>query len=678
MVDSMRQVLEELKESLARQGKHLSQQEQEAFAVRLRRTVDVLEGRIRTLTWAQEELDTRLLRIENSRFLRLLQMPGRLLLVSKRRLGRYILHSRLHPLFLRLVKPQTPRDRYQLWLQRETAPVVKPLNRQPLISVVMPVYKPNRQWLEIAVDSVLNQTYGNWQLCVCDDASGCPWITDYFEQKATIDPRIRFVRSAVNLGISGASNRAGEMATGEYIGFLDQDDSLAPFALYCVAEAVQHHLPELLYSDEDCIEAAESRVQPVFKPGFSPDLLRCCMYMGHFLVVRKDRLEEVGWLRQAYDGSQDYDLVLRVLGGDVREPSVVHIPRILYHWRKHPGSTASSPAAKPYSDVAGFTAVAGAVSLVDRCAVVEHGRVSNTYRVRWPLHAGVKASLIICSRDATLLRRCLRAIENDTQYSNREIIVVEHRIGKNATMDSAFATAATVRVCYHGNFNYAVMNNLGAARASGDVFIFVNDDVEPLTPAWLSELLAHAVRREVGAVGAHLLYPSGATQHAGIVIGTRGSAWHLCRNMFAADYWQWLPFTRNVSAVTGACLAMRKDVFRQLRGFDPCFPINYNDIDLCLRARAAGYEIVLEPSALLRHYESQSRQPVVRLAERRMWEERWSKVLELGDPYYTPHLTRDCEEGGFDWEAEKNLAPRVSPWRVRPSLSTERSDISSV
>jgi GT2 family glycosyltransferase len=591
------------------------------------------------------ELERRLLEIENSRFLRTLQWPGRFLGDWKGRLGQLLLHSPLHPLYLKLAHPHFTVDRYRLWVESEQAPRARSRTREPLLSLILPVHNPQRGWLEAAVASVLGQTYGCWQLCVCDDASAQDWVAEYFTALMSNEPRVRFARSSERLGIAGALNRAGELADGEYAGFLDQDDVLAPYALDCVAQAVQDSQPDLLYSDEDYLDSQGRRVQPIFKPAFSPDLLRCGMYLGHLLVVRTAKLRELGWFRAGYDGSQDYDLALRLAA---RTAAIRHIPRVLYHWRQHPDSTALDAAAKPYTQAAGWKALSEAVARRDAQAIVTAGAFPNTYRVRWSVPANLRASLIVCSRNAKLLKRCLQTVGERTAYAHREVVIVQHRAGDIAAMDRLLDTYDCVRVPYTGPFNFAAMNNLGARHATGDVLVFMNDDVEPLESEWLTALLAHANRREVGPVGAKLVYPSGAIQHAGIVTGIMEGAGHLHRNTFGSPYWNWLPFTRNVSAVTGACLAIRKSVFEELGGFDASFPINYNDVDLCLRARQAGYEAIVEPAALLRHYECQSRQAGVRLEERYLFEQRWAAWLESGDPFYSPHLRRTAEDAGLE------------------------------
>ncbi len=584
--------------------------------------------------------------------MRALQWPGRAFGDWKGRFGHLLLRSPLHPLYLKLVNPQVAAKRYRLWVENERPPVERVLDRQPLISIVIPVCDPRREWLEEAIGSVLQQTYGCWQLCICDDASSQPWVAEYLTAQSSAESRIRFVRSGQRMGISGASNRAAEQATGEYVAFLDQDDVMAPHALYCVAEAIQDRQPDLVYSDEDYLDGRGRRVQPIFKPAFSPDLLRCGMYLGHLLVVRRTKWQDLGGLRSEFDGSQDYDLALRLTS----QPAVVrHIPRVLYHWRQHADSTALHAAAKPYTQTAGLKALSEAVQQRDPLAVVVPGAFPNTYHVRWSVPHGLKASLVICSRDARLLKRCLEAVERHTAHIPREIVVVQHRTGDVAGMEQFLAGIDCRRVPYTGPFNFAAMNNLGAQQAAGQVLVFINDDVEPLDSEWLAAMLAHANRAEVGAVGARLLYPSGAIQHAGLVIGIIEGAGHLHRNTFGAQYWNWLPATRNVSAVTGACLAMRKSVFDELGGFDETFPVNYNDVDLCLRARQAGYEVIVEPAAALRHYECQSRQAGVRLEERFLFEQRWAAWLERGDPFYSPHLTRTREDAGLELQTPGEL-----------------------
>ncbi len=591
-----------------------------------------------------DEIEARFWKLENSRFLRLVRWPGRMALHWKERLGQLLLHSPLHPLYARVVRAHGYDRTYQQWVEHEqkaTPPRewfeerARRFQRRPVCSILMPVHNPRREWIEAAIESVRQQFYANWQLCICDDVSDEPWLMECLERASSADPRIHFVRAESRLGIAGALNRAAELATGDYLAFLDHDDVLPPYALHYVTAALQNSDADLIYSDEDRLDEAGRRVEPILKPAWSPDLLLSCMYLGHFLAVKRRRFDEAGGFRREMDGSQDHDLALRVSS----RPLVVrHIPRILYHWRKHSGSTAFSAAAKPYAQAAGRRAVEEALKRCGTDAVVEDGSRPNTYRVRRSAAAG-RATLVICSRREDLALRCLGAIKDLTDYSDREVILVQHgvRMRPKNLVDAK-------PLYYEGEFNFSHMNNLGAKAAGGDWLVFLNDDVKPLHREWLTELARHIARPEVGIAGARLLYPSGAIQHAGIVIGIMGGAGH----PHPSPYWNWFDVTRNVSAVTGACMALRRSVFEDLGGFDEAFPVNFNDVDLCLRARRSGYEVIYEPSAVLRHDECQTRQPGVRWRERHCWRARWPETCACGeDPFYSPHLSIEHEDASL-------------------------------
>jgi len=666
--EQLHKQLEDLERLLKEGGPAVSRQELLAMASLIAKVLQRNDADHHTLLRHDSDLEVRLRAIENSRFFHVLRLPGRFLLDWKGRFGQLLLRSPLHALYLKLVRPEAAAGRYRLWMELERPVAERSLDRRPIISIILPVRNPRQDWLQAAVQSVREQTYGDWQLCVCDDGSSEPWVQEYFCPLASADRRIVFTRSPKQLGISGASNRAGESAEGEYVGFLDQDDVLAPEALYCFAEALQEEPADLLYSDEDYLTGDGRRVQPIFKPAFSPDLLRCCMYMGHFLVVRKEKLREIGGLRNSYDGSQDYDLALRMTE---RSASVRHIPRVLYHWRRHPGSTASRAAAKPFTHEAGLRALSELVQRTDGRAVVEPGSTANTYRVRWPVPASLKASIVICSRNPRLLARCVKSIRKTTSHANFELVVVQHRIGDTAEMDRLLRGLGCLQIPYTGAFHFAAMNNLAAKRAGGEVLVFLNDDVEPLAPQWLHELLAHTNRPEVGPVGAKLLYPSGAIQHAGMAVGIMQGAAHLHRDTFGAEHWNWLPFTRNVSAVTGACLAVRKAVFEELGGFDESFAVNYNDVDFCLRARHAGYQVVIEPAAVLRHYECQSRKPGVSIEEWDLFHQRWGEYIEQGDPFYSPWLNHSGEDANLVLEHNGDARPRQGALGGKRSVMDE-------
>ena len=442
MVRSFRELQEELRE-IERDFAQNGSAENAVLLLRLMTLLnEALESekrRYEAVERAIDDLDGRLIAYDNSRFFRMLRGPGRFLLDWKGRLGQFFLRSPLHPVYLRIARPHAAADEYQEWLKSEIGATVprewfieqaRNFRHQPLISIVMPVYNPKREWLESALDSVNRQTYSGWELCLCDDGSTDSWTAAYLSERAARDTRIHFVRQDRNSGISGASNRAAQLASGEYVAFMDQDDRLAPYALHYIVEAMQHDKPDLLYSDEDRLDEHERRVEPVFKPGWSPELLLSCMYMSHLLVVRRQAAEEAGWFRSDFDGSQDYDLALRITD---RKVKVRHLPRVLYHWRKHAGSTAAHAAAKPYAQDAGLRALRDAVSRRALDADCEKGPLSHTYRLRRRLAGNVKASLVICSCNAGLLERCIESVRRRTAYPNYEFVVVEH--GINSSLD---------------------------------------------------------------------------------------------------------------------------------------------------------------------------------------------------------------------------------------------------
>jgi GT2 family glycosyltransferase len=591
-------------------------------------------------------LEDRLLQIENSRFSRMIRGAAMFTLHRYRRLGQWLLHSPFHRFYLatRWAKPGV--SPYTSWIEaRELAfpslewhqQQAESWARKPLISVLMPTRNPGRDWLKAATDSVSGQSYANWQLCVCDDASDEPWVREFLAARAAADPRIRFVRTDAPQGISGALNSAGTLASGDYLAFLDHDDLLHPYALHYVAEAYQDPEVKVVYSDEDHLDEQGRRVQPRFRPDWSPDLLLSCMYFGHLFTAARDVVDRAGWFRSSCDGSQDYDLALRI----TREPvQVRHIPLVLYHWRRHAGSTASSPSAKPYTQDAGRRALQDALAESQVAASVSDGPDPNTYYVTRKVRQNPLVSIIICSRKPKLLSRCLRSLERHTGYKNRELVVVRHELGSNPGFDHVLGQFGARGVSYNGQFHFSRMSNLGAEASRGDILLFLNDDTEALNREWLELVVAHLERPEVGVVGAKLIYGSGAIQHAGIVTGMGDGVGHAGRGIFAADYWPWLNLTRNVSAVTGACLAIRTALFAELGGFDLQFPVNYNDIDLCFRVRQSGYRIVYEPRCVLRHDECQTRIGGTRHIERERFHERWADVLESPDPYYSPSL--DC------------------------------------
>jgi len=509
---------------------------------------------------------------------------------------------------------------------------------RPTIGILIPTFQPRKEWLEQAIASVKAQSYERWQLCICDDASPEPWVREYLETEAAADCRISVAFRDSNGGISAALNAAGKLTTGEYVTFLDHDDVLHPFALHYVVEACQEDSVDVLYSDEDYLDPAGARSGPMFKPDWSPELLTACMYFGHVLVATRSIVEDVGWFRSAYDGAQDYDLALRLVE---RARKIRHIRRVLYHRRQHPQSTSMNPKAKPYAHAAGYRAVSDSVSRLQLPGVVENGPLPYTYYIRRP-STQQPVTLIVCSRDRKRLSAFLQG-QQRTRYPNVELVVVEHLAGKGPSLGPLLERTACVRVPFEGPFNFSRMNNLGAQAAGSELLVFLNDDVTPIRPEWLEVMAAHLLRPEIGVVGGRLLYPTGAIQHAGLVLGLQDGVGHPGRGAYRADLMYYLQLPRNVSAVTGACLGIRRNVFQDVGGFDPAFPVNYNDVDLCLKVVNSGYRVVVDPRVELTHIERGTRSGGTTLAERQRFQERWGALLAKSDPYYPEAFERTEE-----------------------------------
>lgn len=596
--------------------------------------IERLEAQNRRAATEQARLEERLARIENSAIFRTLRVVGSAGSVTRGRLGQALLRSRFHPLLIKLTgadKP-LPSAAYLAWIEAEerSTPPPVPLSYQPVFSILLPVYKPRREWIEAAIASVQAQTYENWQLCISCDGPADPWVDGLLRSRVSEDPRIR-ITIVQRGGIATALNGAGALADGEYITFLDQDDMLAPPALYFLAEALQERIFDILYSDEDWMDASGQRIRPNFKPGWSPELLAGCMYFGHLFAAKRESIAKAGWFRDGFEGAQDYDLALRLAGGGA---SVKHVARVLYHWRMHEGSTAAKTKAKPYAQASGKHALEEALRANGSGNEIKDGSVPHTYVIEWK-PAEKAASVVICSRRADLLERCLEALRRTTAGMDVQLIVVAHQSLETRQMAERFGCNVA---SYDRSFNFADMNNVGAAQARHDSLLFLNDDVTAQRTGWLDPLLGLVNRPEVAVVGAKLVYPSGAIQHAGIALGIGEGTGHIGRGQFASDLWRWLNLRRNVSAVTGACMAIRRQVFVELKGFDTAFAVNYNDIDLCLRARAAGYEVVYEPSATLCHDECATRGSGTKIEERELFWNRWGELIEHSDPYFTPYL----------------------------------------
>lgn len=528
----------------------------------------------------------------------------------------------------------------------------------PLISLLVPVYQTPERWLRRCIDSVLAQVYPNWQLCIADDASTDPRVMDVLNEYAGQDDRISVVRRTSNGHISAASNSALELAKGDYVALLDHDDELRPHALLEMAEAISRDSRiQLAYSDEDKIDADGRRFDPYFKPDWDPDLLRSQNYVCHLTVIRADLVREVGGFREGFEGSQDHDLILRCTER-LQPAQVKHIPKVLYHWRAIPGSTALRRDAKDYASSAGARAVAEHLLRCGTNARAEelaHGH----YRVHWPLpEPRPKVSLIVPTRDKVeLLRMCVESILAKTAYPEFEVVVVDNQSSEPAALAYLGELAARDRVKvlrYDAAFNYSKINNWAASQCDGTVIGLVNNDIEVISPDWLDEMASQAMRSDVGAVGAMLYYPDDTIQHAGVILGIQGVAAHVYAGQPRGypGHGGRARVAQGLAAVTGACLLVRRELYERIGGLDEGLEIAFNDIDFCLRLRAAGYRNVWTPFAELYHHESASRgsedtdakkQRFMREVE--FMQQRWGGEL-LADPAYNVNLSlasRYCE-----------------------------------
>ena len=527
------------------------------------------------------------------------------------------------------------------------------LPTRPRISVVMPVYNADPEHLRAAIASVRAQLYPDWELGIADDASTRPEVAPILAEAAAADPRIRIDTRRENGGIVAATNTALAMATGDYVAFLDHDDVLAPHALYLVAaEIAAHPDAELIYSDEDHLNEHGRRFDPHFKSDWNPDLLVRQNYICHLAVYRTERVRAHGGLRAGFDGSQDWDLVLRI-GESIPAERIRHIPFVLYHWRRHAGQGQFSEARLTEAQESGRRAVRD--HFARRGLEVQVTASSEGFNhVRLPLpDPAPLVSVIVPTRDRVdLLRACLYGVLYRTHYPNLEVLIVDNDSAEEITRHylAGIVEDKRVRVLpYPGPFNYSAINNAAARAATGEVLAFLNNDIEVLEADWLASMVAHAVLPEVGAVGARLLYANMRVQHGGCILGIQGSVAHAHVLLPRADpgYFARAKLTQAVSAVTGACMVMRRSCFDEIGGLDEVnLPVAYNDIDLCLRLRQRGYRIIYDAHAELLHHELVSRGYDHETDERRQrqqqeaaWmRERWGEVLDH-DPYYNPNLS---------------------------------------
>lgn len=537
---------------------------------------------------------------------------------------------------------------------------------EPLISIVIPLYNTPLQYLEELLASVTGQTYTNWQLCFADGSPNDA-IKEFLEKKYKKETRITYKKLEKNGGISENTNAGLKLARGEFIMLSDHDDVLELNALYEIVKAINSDSkPDIIYTDEDKVTMdGREYFDPHFKPDFNWDLFRSNNYICHIFVAARSIIEDIGEFRSEYDGAQDFDFILRCCE---KAKSIYHIPKVLYHWRSHPNSTAGNPASKMYAYENGRKAVEAHYERMHLKAEVTMTPYWGRYRTRLLVEGAPLVSIIIPNKDhIDDLDRCLRSVYEKSTYQNFEVIVVEN----NSTEKETFAyyvqaeqARKNLKVLYwKKHFNYAAINNFGVKHARGEYLLFLNNDVEVITPGWIEEMLGYCQRSDVGAVGAKLYYPNDTVQHAGVVIGmgADGAAGHVFygvgRNLFT--YGGRANSTQDISAVTAACMMVKKSVHDEIRGFDEKFEVAFNDVDYCLRVRETGLLVVFHAFAELYHHESRSRgmedteekkQRFEREAQ--LFRERWKGLLEQGDPYYNPNLTLKHSDCSLKWEEE--------------------------
>lgn len=624
---------------------------------------------------------------------------------------KYLKHYGFKEFLIRLQEKQQKEDiPYGPWYEKHKA-TVSELEKQkrhattwgntaPRISIVVPLYHTPERFLREMIESVKAQTYTNWQLCLADGSdkmddtievekgeapARCPddglhdIIREYIK-----DERICYGLIPKNLGIAGNTNAALTMADGDYIAFLDHDDVLAPNALY-EASLLMKQGYDMIYTDEDKINADGSEhLEPHFKPDFNEDLLRSNNYITHFLLVKRELFEAVGNLDATYDGAQDYDFILRC---SEKAKKIGHVPKVLYHWRQHQDSTAADPFSKRYVIEAGRKAVQDHIDRMGEAGTVTATKQIGFYQTRYGVQEKSLISIIIPNKDEVeSLKKCLASIEKSS-YQNYEVIIVENNSSsetfsyyekiteqyfneasqeeKNANHEKLQAYPGAryegvlrggQRLCvavWEEGFNYSKLNNFGVKFAKGDYYVLLNNDIEILSKDWLEQMLSNCQRNHVGIAGAKLIYPDNTIQHAGIVVGIGGNVRGIAANMFVGlpralgGYLHKANLQMNYSAVTAACLMVRKEAYEKVGGFEEQLTVAFNDVDFCLKVRKEGYLVVYLPSVEAYHYESKSRgqEDTPEKLERFQQEieymrTNWIDILKNGDPYYNPNLTR--------------------------------------
>lgn len=568
-------------------------------------------------------------------------------------------------------------EQYNIWMRKNNLSEQDVENQKThkfedysKISIVVPMYNTKEIFFKELVESLENQTYSNWELCLAD---GSETQNENLKQYYENNKKIKYKFLNENKGISENTNAAIELATGEYIGFLDHDDLLSKDALYEVVKAINENKEvEFIYSDEDKIDQNGERFEPYFKPDYSPETLECNNYITHFVVVKKELIERVGRLNSEFNGAQDFDFVLRATFGAKK---IVHISKILYHWRVHRDSTANVADAKPYAYEAGIKVVESHIKRMGKKGTVENGQdVPGIYKIKYEIDGNPKVSILIPNKDnVTLLKKCIDSILKLTNYKNYEIVVIENNsekketfeyyreivkkanvkilnFNKNTVLNATGENALENSVDNNKEFNYSALINFGVKNVDGEFVLQLNNDTKVLNTDWLNLMIGYAQNKEIGAVGSRLYYEDKTIQHAGIIVGLSGIAGNALVNLPYGKhaYFGREAATRNVAAVTGACLLCRKELYEEVGFMDEeKFKVAFNDVDFCLKLLEKGYRNIYIPYVELIHYESKSRgYEYTKEQEKRFNKEsenfksKWKKYIDY-DPYYNVNFTRN-------------------------------------
>lgn len=582
-------------------------------------------------------------------------------LISKENFKKFVMSIKSVGIKATLIKTRTKVsniDRnYQNWFEKNS-PTAHELQEQrkykfvnmPLISIVVPIYNTPKNFLEEMIESVTNQTYSNWELCLADGGSK-EETKNLLDKYSKENKKIKVTYLEQNKGISGNTNAAIEIAEGDYIALLDHDDLLTPDALYEVVKAINiYDQPDFIYTDEDKIdETGKHLFDPHFKSDYAPDTLRSYNYITHFAVFSKSLLDKIGYFNSECDGSQDYDIILRATE---QANKVIHIPKILYHWRTHMNSVALNPESKRYAYEAAKVALKNHLERIGLQGKVEDGQFLGSYKINYDIVDTPMVSIIIPNKDHKEdLEKCINSILKKSMYKNLEIIIVENNSETEEIKEyyQSLERYSRIKVVkWEGTFNYSAINNFGAQHAQGQYFILLNNDTEVINPLWIEEMLMYCQREDVGVVGAKLYYPDDTIQHGGVVIGLAGSAGHIHHGTLKEEYGYFgrATIVQNLNAVTAACLMIKRTVFKEIKGLDENYTVAFNDVDMCLRVRELGYLIVFNPYAELYHYESKSRgiedteEKMNRFSqEEALLKKRWREVFIQGDGYYNKNLS---------------------------------------